>query len=134
MPITATRADLIQQVLENLQKLGNGAPEDEDSAKVDSVIDFVGEQLSARDIYTFDDLGQPGPADGAIEAKAFLDLANIVARHAAPKFGMAGDTAILLLAQQSESNLEVLAAPPRTRQTLQIDAALWPVRRRGLYF
>lgn len=134
MSVTYTRQDLITQVVANLRKLGNDpTPQDEDNTKVDGVIDACFDSLSARNIYTVNDPGTPGPADGAIEAAAFLDLAHVVALAIAPRFNMAGNPTIAALAAQAESNLELIAAPPRTLRVLKIENGLRPQRIRGTY-
>lgn len=110
MALNKTRAELIEQVLRNLGKLANGAPEAEDSERVDVVIDPTVALLSAQEIYTVGDVGEEGPSDGAIEPEAFLDLANIVAMEAAPAFNMAQDKTIIGLAQLAEKRLRIIGS------------------------
>lgn len=131
--ITKSRADLIKQVLSNLGKLGNDDPSDEDSAKVDFVIDPVVALLSELDIYTVQDAGLPGPIDGAIDPAAFLPLAHYVANAAAASFNMANDSTLIGLATLAESQLMIIAAPERTIRTLRVDRATLTRRRYGLY-
>lgn len=134
MSVTYTRQDVITQVMANLRKLGNDtAPQDEDNGKVDGVFDACVDSLSARNIYTVSDPGTLGPTGGAIEAAAHLDLALCVAWAAAPRFNMAGNQTLAALAAQAESNLELIAAPPRTLRGLRIESGLLPAQRRGTY-
>lgn len=131
--VTKTRADVVEQTLSVLGARGNGAIPAHSSDKIDVVIDAVGGQLSALDIYTFDDLGSLGPTDGAIPAEAFFDFCNCCALAAAPAFGMQQDQRLLALDARSRDNLKIMAAPPRTRKTLRIENALLP-RRYGYYY
>lgn len=131
--IFKTRADLIRQVLSNLGKLGNDDPADDDSAKVDFVIDPAISLLSELDIYTVQDAGDVGPSGGAIEVAAFLPLAHYVANAAAASFNMANDSTMIGLATQAESQLMIIAAPPRNLRTLRVDRGMLTRRRNGLY-
>jgi hypothetical protein len=121
-----TRAQLIAKVLSNLG-LGNDTPAAEDSSRVDAVIDDVFKSLSARGKYTVADAGSIGPTGGNIEPEAFQELAACVTAASAGEFDDV-DTKYLTLAQKAESDLEVIAAPSRTRRTLRVDAALLPAR------
>ena len=131
--LTKTRSDVVKQVLANLGKLANDEPNAEDSASVDAVIDSVAASLSARNIYTVQDTGQPGPIDGAVDPAAFLEFCHAVAFAAAPSFNMAGDATLAALAKLAESRMELVAAPPKTRRTLQIDKGAYTTRRYGYY-
>lgn len=134
MSVTYTRQDVLTQALADLRRLGNdAAPQDEDNSKLDGLFDACVESLSARNIYTVSDPGTTGPTDGAIEAAAFLDVALCLAWAAAPRFNMAGNPTLAALAAQAESNLELIAAPPRTLRVLRIEAGLQPARRLGTY-
>lgn len=133
MTYTYTRQDACTQVVANLRKLGNNTvPNPEDNDKVDKAIDAVAASLSARDIYTFSDVGQVGPTGGEIEPEAFHDFCLVVGWAVAPRFNMAGDQTVFALAQAAENRLAIIAAPPQTRRTLRVDAALLS-RRRGTY-
>lgn len=126
-----TRAQLIAKVLSNLG-LGNDTPAAEDSAKVDVAIDDAVKSLAARDIYTFANVGTLGPTGGDIEPEAFQELACVVAAIVAPEFDDT-DPKYEAYATRAESRLTTVAAPARTRRTLQIDPALWSRRRTGFY-
>lgn len=128
-----TRADAIRQTLSNLGALGNDTPSDEDSQKVDRIIDPVVESLSRRSKYTFSDVGSLGPADGAIEDEGALDLCHCLAWAAAPSFGQLNDPALKALKEEAENNLEIIAAPPRSRRVLSMDVGALPRRRFGTY-
>jgi hypothetical protein len=131
--LTKSRADLIRQVLANLGKLGNDEPSDEDSAKVDFVIDPTVSLLSELDIYTAQDVGEVGPVDGSIEPAAFLPLAHYIANAAAASFNMANDSTLIGLAAQAEAQLMIISAPARTLRTLRVDRGVLTRRRYGLY-
>lgn len=134
MSVTYTRQDCITQAVANLRKLGNDpVPQDEDNSKVDGMFDACVEALSARNIYTVNDPGTPGPLGGAIDAAAFQDFSVCLAWSSALRFNMAGNPGLAAANAQAESNLEVIAAPPRTLRVLRIDSALLPGRRRGTY-
>jgi hypothetical protein len=74
-----------------------------------------------------------GPADGAFEDEGVLDLCHCLAWAAASDFGQVGDQGLMALKDRAESNLELLAAPPRTKRVLGIEAGLQPARRAGYY-
>jgi hypothetical protein len=130
--MTYTRADLIKQVLYNLQKIANDEPSDDDSARVDRIIDGVVATLSSDDIYTVQDAGLPGPTGGDIEPTVFIPLSHVIALAAAPSFSMGGDPSLIGLAQKAESQMEKAAAPPRTIKELRVERSLVPYRR-GFY-
>lgn len=135
MDITKTRRDLIDQVLGNLQVLAPGqTPADEDVQKVDGVIDAVADKLNALDVYYFDDVGQPGPLNGAIPAAVFLPLAHCVAKEAGPSFGLGGDAGLFALDREAKSDLRTIGRPSGTKRLLSVDHALTLPRRSPFNF
>jgi hypothetical protein len=128
-----TRAELIDQALTNLGVIAQGQSIDADLVlKMDGVVDPAVSMLARLDIYYVQDAGSAGPIDGAIEDEVFLPLADWIANKACAAFNLPADEKMQALAMLAEGTLRTLAAPARTRRTLQIDPALQG-RRIGTY-
>ncbi|PDT74124.1 hypothetical protein [Bradyrhizobium sp. C9] len=129
--MSKSRAELINQCLTNLGVIAQGQSiSPEETSKMDGIVDPAVAQLADLDIYYVQDAGSLGPSDGAIEDSAFLPLAAYIANEACAAFNLPADAKMQALAQIAEQKLRTLAAPARTRRTLQIDPALrrrfWP--------
>lgn len=112
---TKTRADLVDQVLENLGVLAAGqTPPDEDFDAVDKRIDACVELLAAGNVFQLQDVD-------AIPLAAFLPLCDYVAARCAAAFGLAGDQAIAVRSVQAEADLRQIAREAAVNQTLTTD-------------
>ncbi len=128
---TKTRAELITEALDQLGIIVPGqAPSTTIINKMDTIVDPVIEQLDGLGIYYVDDIGEIGPADGAIESSAFLALGAYLANAAAAKFNLPADIKLKALAQEAEQTLRTLARPASTRKFLSTDLGIPTGRRR----
>lgn len=123
---TKTRAELIDQVLDNLGVLVEGqAPSAEMRNKVDRLVNPHLASLRNQEIVYVADAGEPNPPSGGeIEDEIFLALAHTLAFSCAPSFNLAGDPSLKALDILGKDELRVLGRPQRTRQMLQVDKAV----------
>jgi hypothetical protein len=122
---TKTRAELIDQVLDNLGVLVEGqAPTAEMRNKVDRLVDPHLASLRNREITYVPDTGTPNPPSGGeFDEELFLALADSLAMRCAPSFNLAGEPSLKALAVLGEDELQVIGRPQRTRRMLQVDKA-----------
>lgn len=123
---TKTRAELINQVLDNLGILvPSQSPTDENVDRIDKLLDAVLASLANREIVYIADAGSPSPPTGGeFDETIFLAVADMVALRVAGAFNLAGDANLQRLADQSEEELRVIGRPPPTRKTLTTDPML----------
>jgi hypothetical protein len=119
MPLT--KADLIQEVLEDLVATGAGQTASaEDTAAVERRLGPTFEDLFRRNVCSVFD-------EDDIPAEYFNHLVVILQNVASPKFGGVHDPAQRLLAEDA---LRHITRQNRPRRKLRVDSALLP--RRGL--
>jgi hypothetical protein len=122
---TYTRTMLANEALELLQMGGGlgGAPDAEDTQKMDRKIDAVLAELSERGIVDIPDVGDIPPA-------YFSPLAEILANEAAPNFSKQKNPAVR---ESAEERLKIMTNnTPATNKTLGVDRSLPTGRRTGL--
>jgi hypothetical protein len=115
--MSKTREQLINQIGEELKKLGAGqVMSTEDYEKIDDTIDPVIEELDLRDIVGGLDLE-------AIPDGFFLPLSQVIARGAATAFGMTGQELVdaITNATDAERRLLAMTLPRATGQKSQPD-------------
>jgi len=110
---TITRAELVTRVLEKLRVTGTGqAPEAEDQAIVDKLIEPAFDELQRRDIVSL----RP---NSAIPAAYQEHLADFIGQLAARDFGLPPDPGVKILAEVEMRRIE---ADNPTFQPLKVDS------------
>jgi hypothetical protein len=124
MTTTYTRTMLANEALDILQRNGLGqSPDAEDTQKIDTKIDALLAELSARQI-----VDVPDAED--IEPAYFNSIAELLANEAAPNFGLPKNP---VMKDAAEERLKIMVnnSPPSSK-TLGVDASLPVGRRQGL--
>lgn len=118
----SSRRELVEQVLENIQKAETGQPiSAEDADVIDRLINPAIADLRARTkVLSFlSAVGKPGDlSSGSIPDEALLPLANIVALPAAVKFGMP-EGSFAASAADAESRLRAQAAETQVDEPIR---------------
>lgn len=123
-----TRADLVNEVLEDINEAGTGQPTSaEDYDKVLNSLDDVFANLLGRNVVL-------QPIGDEIADEQFAPLTAVVIGRHARAFGLGSDPNIKAEADAGEKQLRTLARINRgSRNTLQVDQALRPRRWWGGY-
>lgn len=121
--MTKTRAELVADVLEDLNEAGVGQPvSDEDAAKVTASLDAIFANLLARNVI-FE------PIQDEIADEQFDPLVAVVVGRHARSFGLGQNDRIKAEADEGQKQLRTIARINRgTRDTLKVDSALRPRR------
>lgn len=118
-----TRAELVADVLEDLNEAGVGQPvSDEDAAKITASLDAIFANLLARNVI-FE------PIQDEIADEQFDPLVAVVVGRHARSFGLGQNDRIKAEADEGQKQLRTIARINRgTRDTLKVDSALRPRR------
>jgi hypothetical protein len=118
-----TRADLVADVLDDLNEAGVGQPiSDEDSTKITNSLDAIFANLLGRNVVL-------QPIGDEIADELFDPLCAVVVGRHARAFGLGSDDRIKAEADMGEKQLRTLSRINRgSRNTLQVDTALRPRR------
>lgn len=118
-----TRADLVADVLGDLNEAGVGQPiSDEDSAKITDSLDAIFANLLSRNVVL-------QPIGDEIADELFDPLCAVVVGRHARAFGLGADDRIKAEADEGQKQLRTLARINRgSRGTLRVDDALRPRR------
>lgn len=118
-----TRADLIADVLEDLNEAGTGQPiSTEDYNKIDGSLDAIFANLLGRNVIL-------QPIDDEIEDYLFDPLCAVVVGRHARAFGLGSNDRVKAEAMAGEKQLRTLSRINRgTSNTLKVDQALRPRR------
>lgn len=118
-----TRADLVADVLDDLNEAGVGQPVSaEDAAKITDSLDTIFANLLGRNVIL-------QPVGDEIEDDQFVPLCAVVVGRHARAFGLADNDRIRAEAEAGEQQLHTLARINRgSRRMLRVDDALRPRR------
>jgi len=118
-----TRADLVADVLEDLNEAGVGQPiSDEDSNKITASLDAIFANLLARNVIL-------QPIGDEINDDQFDPLVAVVVGRHARSFGLGSDDRIKAEADEGQKQLRTIDRINRgSRDTLKVDTALRPRR------
>lgn len=121
--MSKTRADLVNEVLEDINEAGTGQPTSpEDYDKVLGSLDDVFANLLGRNVVL-------QPIGDEIDDAQFAPLTAVVIGRHARAFGLGDNQFIKTEAAEGEKQLRTLARINRgSRRTLQVDEALRPRR------
>lgn len=121
--MTKTRAELVIDVLEQINEAGVGQPvAAEDSTKITDSLDAIFANLLARNVIL-------QPIDADIADEQFDPLVSVVVGQHARAFGLGANIQIKEEAASGEKQLRTIARINRgTRRALKVDDALRPRR------